>query len=276
MQFYVRGESERASSTGAVYVTNIQQLYEREDEDNGEPDIMTMMLGKKPPANLNSDIGFRERILQRSDRPLLIINDEAHHTHEPDSVWNQTIREIHDSHPHGLAAQLDFSATPRYESGSLFAWTISDYTLKQAIIDRIVKRPIKGITNVTEAPSKVPSVRFEPFIIAAIERWREYREQLKPMGKTPLLFVMMNDTDEADSIGDYLRMKFPDEFGGDKTLIIHTNKRTGEIVKGDLDMARKAAREVDSDQSPVNAIVSVLMLREGWDVQCAGHCRLAP
>ena len=34
-----------------------------------------------------------------------------------------------------------------------------------------------------------------------------------------------------------------------------------------MDVARKAAREVDSDRSPINAIVSVLMLREGWDVQ---------
>jgi type III restriction enzyme len=101
---------------------------------------------------------------------------------------------------------------------------------------------------------------------AGVERWREYREQLNPLGKKPIFFVMMNTTDEAEDIGDWLRTKFPKEFAGDKTLIIHTDK-SGEVSKKDLDTARKTARDVDDDKSPVNAIVSVLMLREGWDVQ---------
>jgi type III restriction enzyme len=89
---------------------------------------------------------------------------------------------------------------------------------------------------------------------------------LKPLGKKPVLFVMMNDTEEADDVGDWLRKKYPGEFGADKLLVIHTDK-SGEVSKKDLDDARKVAREVDDEQSPVNCIVSVLMLREGWDVQ---------
>ncbi|HJT59668.1 MAG TPA: hypothetical protein VJ761_24375, partial [Ktedonobacteraceae bacterium] len=54
--------------------------------------------------------------------------------------------------------------------------------------------------------------------------------------------------------------------GENKTLVIHTDK-SGEISKKDLDAARKLAREVDKPDCPTNAIVSVLMLREGWDVQ---------
>src|SRR5262249_16872922 len=49
-------------------------------------------------------------------------------------------------------------------------------------------------------------------------------------------------------------------------LIIHTD-RSGEVSKRDLDVARKVAREVDNEKSPINCIVSVMMLREGWDVQ---------
>ena len=267
MQFYVRGEAERASSSGALYLTNIHQLYDNNTTDtDDEPDIMTAVLGNEPPANLTEQEDFRNRILKRSDYPVVVINDEAHHTHDPSRKWNTTILNLHEEHPKGLSAQLDFSATPRYSSGSLFAWTISDYTLKQAIIDRIVKRPVKGIAEIDDIPSQIASVKFRPFIVAGIERWREYRDQLQPMGKKPILFVMTNDTNEADSIGDYLRTAFPDEFGGDKTLIIHT-KKNGEIRASDLDTARKAAREVDNDDSPVNAIVSVLMLREGWDVK---------
>jgi len=77
---------------------------------------------------------------------------------------------------------------------------------------------------------------------------------------------MVSDTKEADDIADYLRNKYPGDLAGDKMLVIHTNS-SGEIVKNDLEAARKLAREVDAPENPVNAIVSVLMLREGWDVQ---------
>src|SRR5206468_9492605 len=103
-------------------------------------------------------------------------------------------------------------------------------------------------------------------LTAGVERWREYREQLKPLRKKPLLFIMMNDTDDADDVAEWLRTKYPEEFEGDKTQVIHT-KKNGEISDKDLDAARKAVREVDQEGSPINAIVSVLMLREGWDVQ---------
>lgn len=41
----------------------------------------------------------------------------------------------------------------------------------------------------------------------------------------------------------------------------------GEVAKSQLEEARAAAREVDREESPINCIVSVLMLREGWDVR---------
>lgn len=171
---------------------------------------------------------------------------------------------MHENTP--LTAQLDLSATPRFQKGAIFPWTIFDYPLKQAIVDGIVKRPMKGVAKIQEARSTIASVRYKPYLTAGVERWKEYRDQLKPLGKKPVLFLMLNETDEAEEVGDWLRTKYPNDFAGAKTLIIHTNK-TGEITKADLDKARKAAREVDLDTNPINAIVSVLMLREGWDVQ---------
>ncbi len=66
------------------------------------------------------------------------------------------IQKLHEKTP--LAAQLDFSATPRFQKGAIFPWTISDYPLKQAILDGIVKRPMKGIAKVEEAKSEHASV----------------------------------------------------------------------------------------------------------------------
>ncbi len=266
-EVYLRGEGERASSQGALYLTNIQQFYERPNEREGdEPEAIADMLGSKPPSEKIQIEDFDKRIIARGG-PVLVLNDEAHHTHDEELKWNDFIRRLHESVKKGLAAQLDFSATPRFQKGALFTWTVYDYPLKQAILDRIVKRPIKGIaTDIQEARSDVASTRYQAYLTAGVERWREYREQLKPLGKKPILFIMMNSTAEADDVGDYLRTKYPEEFGGDKLLIIHTD-RAGEVSKKDLEKAREVARQVDQETSPVNAIVSVLMLREGWDVQ---------
>ena len=263
---YMRDDGERAYSQGALYLTNVQQLYERRDRaDANEPEEMLGVLGP-PPASQTFEIeDFEKRIATRGG-PVLVLNDEAHHTHDEESEWNKVIRRLNDSVPGGLAAQLDFSATPRFNRGSLFTWTIFDYPLKQAIIDNIVKRPMKGIANIQEGRTDIASRKYSGFLAAGVERWREYRDQLAPLGKKPILFVMMTSTEEADDVGDHLRTRYPEDFAGEKLLIIHTD-RSGDVSRRDLDKARKVAREVDSEDSPVNAIVSVLMLREGWDVQ---------
>lgn len=277
--FYMRGEGERASSIGALYLTNVQQLYERTDQNDDEPDVMTAVLGPKPPAETQVE-GYDKRIAARGGA-VMVINDEAHHTHDEESEWNKCIRRLlgprsglknltpKPGSPRGgeIVAQLDFSATPRYSKGALFTWTVFDYPLKQAIIDGIVKHPIKGVARgIHEAKSDVASTRYKAYLTAGVERWREYRQQLEPLKKKPILFVMMNSTDEADDVSDWLKKRYPAEFGGDKLLVIHTD-RSGEVSKNDLDKARQAAREVDLPDNPINAIVSVLMLREGWDVQ---------
>ncbi len=269
---YMRGESERATSEGALYLTNVQQFYDvGQAPAEDEPDAMTDVLGPKPPAVIAPVESFGSRIIARR-APCLVLNDEGHHTHDEDSEWNRVIRRLNQDLPEGLVAQIDVSATPRYAKGGLFTWTVYDYPLKQAIIDNVVKRPMKGITaGIREQPSDVASVRYQAYITAGVERWREYRDQIAPLRKKPILFVMLNSTADADDVGDYLRVKYPEEFGVDAEgenhlLVIHTD-RSGEVSKRDLEVARDAARRVDEGTSPINAIVSVLMLREGWDVQ---------
>ncbi len=265
-QCYMRGENERAGSIGALYLTNVQQFYERAGNGSQEPEAMSAMLGPKPAASKQPVEDIDGRIIARGG-PIAVLNDEAHHTHDEDSEWNKFIRHLGSEVPGGLAAQLDFSATPRHTKGELFSWTVYDYPLKRAIIDRVVKSPLKGIAKgIVEPKTDVASTRYQAYLTAGVERWKEYRDQLKPLNKRPVLFVMMNSTDEADEVGDWLRRKYPAEFGGEKLQIIHTDK-SGEVSKKSLEEARQVVREVDKEGSPVNCIVSVLMLREGWDVQ---------
>jgi type III restriction enzyme len=156
-QCYMRGEGERASSLGALYLTNVQQLYERQKGGQDEPEELTAVLGPKPPGQASGIEDFDKRIIDRGG-PVVVVNDEAHHTHDEESEWNKVVRGLHAAVPGALAAQFDFTATPRHSKGQLFSWTVYDYPLKQAIIDNVVKRPLKGIAQgITEQRSEVAS-----------------------------------------------------------------------------------------------------------------------
>ena len=156
-QCYMRGGGERASSLGALYLTNVQQFYERQKNENDEPEEMTAVFGPKPPAQNSGIENFDKRIVDRGG-PVVVLNDEAHHTHDEDSEWNKVIRGLHAETSGGLAAQLDFTATPRHSKGQLFSWTVYDYPLKQAIIDNVVKRPLKGSASSGQT-WRVPAIR---------------------------------------------------------------------------------------------------------------------
>jgi type III restriction enzyme len=87
---------------------------------------------------------------------------------------------------------------------------------------------MKGIARIPEAKFEIASVRYKAYLAAGVERWHEYRDQLKPLKKRPVLFVMMDDTGDADDVADWLRTKYPTEFGNEKTQVIHTDK-SGEV-----------------------------------------------
>jgi type III restriction enzyme len=106
-------------------------------------------------------------------------------------------------------------------------------------------------------------------INAGIQKWKQFKEALEPAGKKPVLFIMTEDTKASTQIAERLRT-LP-EFPEGTVLRIDTNAR-GEISEAltrqkELEALRVAAREVDQDENPYTAIVSVLMLREGCDVR---------
>ena len=272
VRFVMRGDSMDAASSGAVYVTNIQQLYEtrqrpRRGRNSGPPGPIAALLGPAASDTAQDKDDFADWIVRRGG-PCMVINDEAHHTHEENSEWNQTIRRLRDDLPAGrFMAQLDFSATPRFNDGTLFPWVIYDYPLREAIEDGIVKRPIAGeLRGISEPPAGDASVRYGGYITAAVNRWAEYRDNLKPLNKKPVLFAMLENSKDADDVGEHLRRTYPGDFGGDKLQVIHID-RAGEVSPKDLEKARRVVKSIDAPDSNINAVVSVMMLREGWDVR---------
>ena len=69
----------------------------------------------------------------KSLKDVVVLNDEAHHVHDEDLQWSQSLLAIHRALPQGLSLWLDFSATPKDQSGMYFPWTVCDYPLAQAV-----------------------------------------------------------------------------------------------------------------------------------------------
>ncbi|MBS1890799.1 MAG: DEAD/DEAH box helicase family protein [Actinobacteria bacterium] len=261
------------TTPGVLFLTNIQRLYEAPaGNDDGEPNPVEAMVG---PRVTDRAVGAAEALFRQiADRGrVMVINDEAHHVWSEKLKWNQSIERLHatlrEGSPadtgSGVVSQLDFSATPKDQKGRIFRHVVVDYPLADAVEDGIVKTPVIGeLHGAAPELGDTAIQRYRRWIDAAVGRWRKFDEDLAPSGMRPALFVMCENTQAADEVGDYLR-QLPD-FAGDKLLVIHTN-RSGEVSKADLDLARRAARDIDGDESPVRCIVSVLMLREGWDVR---------
>ena len=267
--FIMRGESRKSTTEGTLYLTNIHQLYEGRDAEK-EVDPVTRLLGPKPKDATGS---WEEDILERvqKHKDMLIINDEAHHVHDVDLEWYKVILKLHknlkEKHGTGLSLHLDFSATPKDQNGTFFPFIICDYPLAQAIEDRIVKAPliVHQIDKADPERYSSASAAFGDWINVAISRWQEHYNAYSKVGKKPVLFIMAENTRDADDIYTFLKAKA--EFrGAGQLLLIHT-KKTGEVSDKDLNQAREAARSIDLPANKIRAIVSVLMLREGWDVK---------
>ena len=270
----LRGEGTEPDPSGNLFLTNIQQLYESRDGQWTPENAIKALLGPKPSSDLaSSGPSMLDRV--KALRHLVVFNDEAHHVHDQKLQWSQSLLSIHRTLPNGLAAWLDFSATPKDQNGMYFPWTVCDYPLAQAVEDKIVKAPIivtkeddprqpaEDPDNVTaqNAPEK-----YQYWLQAAVLRWKEHEKVLRKLGHLPVLFIMAEKNAYADSIGSYLRKTKELGFKDDEVLVIHTDA-AGEITKRDLDAARAAARDIDAADSKIKVIVSVMMLREGWDVR---------
>ena len=264
LQVIFQSSPEESHSRGVLHLTNIQQLYERGESEEGQP--IEELLGPKPKRE---EIAQYEELVRRLQNyeDLVVMNDEAHHVHSDDLEWNKAISKIHNGAQEqfgdGLVAQLDFTATPKDLKGNPFPHIIYDYPLREAIRDRIIKRPRIGI--IEEAP-EIPTKDFvkknQIQIDTGIEKLKEFQKEFEGTDKKPVLFIVTDVTTNADKVGRYLENRGFE----DKVLIIHTDTK-GVITKKDLEKAREAARKIDSPENPYSMIVSVMMLKEGWDVK---------
>jgi type III restriction enzyme len=267
LQVILRGETTEPAGTGNLFLTNIQQVYESGGEWTPK-NALDRLLGRKPTGDATQGRRMLERVRELDS--LGVMNDEAHHVHDDELEWNKTLLGLHRRLPRGLDLWLDLSATPKFRSGVYFPWIVCDYPLAQAVEDRIVKSPV--ILHMVDRvdPDHVTRAnvieKYRDWLVAGVARLREHRKIFKGIGAKPVMFVMCESIQHADRIGDWLRDRSGGGLKRNEVLVIHTDKE-GEVKKGELDELRRLAREIDEPDNPIKAVVSVLVLREGWDVR---------
>lgn len=277
---HIQDDIKTISKEGNIFLTNIQRFANRSEKTNPS-DLRSKLIGPIPNKK-NNDTKIKVKDIVKDLDNLIVLNDEAHHIHE-DNAWKRSIEDINNSFVQRgskLQLQIDVTATPKHKKGEIFIQTISDYPLVEAIHQEVVKKPVipdvPSREKLKEFSSSIFSERYRDYINLGVETWqKQYAKHIK-MNKKALLFVMVDDTKNCDDVANYLRTTFQD-LKGNATFVIHTkdNKKesTGEInevsQKGaeELKRLRRLVNTVDDINSPVKAIVSVLMLKEGWDVK---------
>ena len=253
---------------GNIFLTNIHRVYpEGREASVDDENTMDYFLGDRvvDAKTNNADLGN----LIRDVDDVVILNDEAHHIR--DNEWAKAIRDIHNhlvQKDSKLSLQIDVTATPKFDKGQIFPQTVCDYPLVEAIYQRIVKHPVlpdyASQSKYVEKDSIKFVERYEDFINIGVKEWQQQYKSYKEIGKKPLLFIMVDDTSNCDEVAEYLEKNFKELEGG--VLAIHT-KKDGRISEGNLDKLREAANNLDKPESPYKAVVSVLVLKEGWDVK---------
>ena len=279
LTLHVQDDVRITNSVGNIFLTNIHRVYAGNDipPSPEDEDTMDYFLGKRP-TGATTDSKVDLGMIVRDINELVVLNDEAHHIHDPSMAWFKSIEDIHNrlkQKDAALSLQVDVTATPKHNNGAIFVQTIADYPLVEAISQNVVKHPVvpdpASRAKLTERQSAKYTEKYADYINLGVVEWRKSYTEHEKMNKKAILFVMTDDTKNCDDVAEYLEGNYPDLKGA--VLVIHT-KNNGEISesatgknKDELVLLRKQANDIDGMDSPYKAIVSVMMLKEGWDVR---------
>ncbi len=204
-------------------------------------------------------VGSSIKDLKGKDRKILIINDEAHHfisstagglDKEEMGEWAKFLKNLE----YNFVYILNSSGTP-YKGDNYFKDVIYRYSIRQAIEDRTVK----DINYLEKDESKGWKQKFKAIYNNHIQNKNKY-----PKVKKHLTIFVTNQISRTDHIADEIRKFLRIEEGisaeeAEKKVLPVTSAQKHE-------KNREILKTVDEPENPVEWIVSVSMLTEGWDV----------
>ena len=220
---------------------------------------------------------------------LVVFNDEAHHIHEvrksdevTDVEWQKSLSEIASTKGRRFT-QIDFSATPYNEVGSgrskgkaYFPHIVVDFDLKSAMRVGLVKSlALDKRKEIAALPLDFKAERDEQkrvtglssgqrvMLQAGLKKLQILEEQftVADPDKHPKLLVVCEDTNVTPHVVEYLQSAGLSE---DEILRVDSGRKA-ELGPKDWEPIREKLFDIDRHKQP-KVIVSVLMLREGFDV----------
>jgi type III restriction enzyme len=195
---------------------------------------------------------------------LVILMDESHRYRA--SAGMQAINELKP------ILGLELTATPQVERGSKsepFKNVIYNYPIANALIDGYIKEPAVATRENFDAGNYshegLEEVKLKDGIIihenTKIELEVYARENEQPIVK-PFMLVVAEDTTHANDLQS--RMESEDFFEGrykGKVITVHSNTKGEE-----KDEVVEKLLNVEHRENPVEVVIHVNMLKEGWDV----------
>jgi type III restriction enzyme len=279
LTLHVQDDVRVTRPTGNIFLTNIHRVYAGDEAIPSADDENTMdyFLGPRPTGATTESTVDLGMIVRDIDE-LAVLNDEAHHIHDKNLAWFKSIEDIHHrllQKGGKLSLQVDVTATPKHNNGAIFVQTVADYPLVEAIYQNVVKHPVLpdavSRQKLQERASIKFSEKYADYLDLGVIEWKKAYDEHEKLGKKAILFVMTDDTKNCDEVAEYLEGHYPELHKA--VLPIHT-KANGEISeaqsgksKEELDKLREQANTIDRWDNPFKAIVSVLVLKEGWDVR---------
>lgn len=220
---------------------------------------------------------------------LMVFNDEAHHIHEfkkegetTEVEWQKSLSRIAATKGRRFV-QVDFSATPYNDVGSgknkrklYFPHIVVDFDLKSAMRAGLVKSlvldrrkeigalPLEFKAERDESGNPALSEGQRVMLRAGLKKLRKLEADFAKIDPTrhPKMLVVCEDTTVSPLVAAFLQDQ--EGLSDDEVMTIDSGKKA-ELGEKDWAPVRERLFSVDSHATP-RVIVSVLMLREGFDV----------
>ena len=213
-----------------------------------------------------------------------LFNDEAHNSPAPE--WDATLDKMRPK----TVLRVDTTATPdRADGQSPDSRMIYEYLIQDALADRLVKTPVVYQPNIetvelTYTDARTGDTRaVEEIDWAEVDRLglnaTQWVTDDKPMQQQMAIALQRLREQERRAKGRYQPILFVvavcklDAQKAERTLSNYFGVKTLLVTEDSPDDDRRKATELGRARrgsSPYKAVVSVLMLREGWDVPEVG------
>lgn len=304
------GEGLIALTNWHLFENQMEEKEQNEDVDDSSTvtpsEIISDLLPIRPGKSAGNDLGMLDRrALGGTEleylaglKDLMVINDEAHHIHEikrngetEEVEWQRGLNAI--SATKGTRfIQVDFSATPFDTKGTgekqvklFFPHIIVDFDLPMAMKQGLVKlllldrrQELTDLENLDynaerDEQGKVVGLSEgqRMMLRAGLTKLNKLEEEFlkNDASKNPKMLIVCQDTTVSPFVEEFLKSEGLEE---EDIVTIDSNKQ-GEVKDEEWQEIKKKLFDIDRYKSP-KVVISVLMLREGFDVN--NICVLVP